>query len=302
MKRNGFRFPMAILAGSLLAAAPAAAFDVPVVTHTQSKPSSIRLHVSGGTGGANLGFYIERMKKSEFDALGGWPASPTGSWFGGNYFGVPSFNIQGTSSDYSLGPSEVIEVELGQLFDETGVSATNTDELEPATQYVIRVRANGNSTFPQSAFTPDIILGTTPPAQNCTYTQGYWKNHELAWPVTSLTLGTVNYSAAQLLQILNEPAQGRKIVILAHQLIAAKLSIANGAEASAIAATIASADALLGIKVVPPIGTGTLTNNPATGYANTLDDFNNGLLGPGHCGTVPAAARTWGSVKALYRD
>jgi len=295
---------MAILAGSLIAAAPAAAFDVPVVSVVQSKPSSVRLNVSGGASGASMGFYIERMKKAEFDALGGWPSSPTGSWVSGNYTGYPTFNVQGTSADYVLTPSELIEVELGQLFDETGVTASSTDELEPGTQYVIRVRANGmgTGTYAESPFSPTLILGTTPPAQNCTYTLGYWKNHEQAWPVGSLMIGTVNYTAAQLLQILNEPAQGRKIVILAHQLIAAKLNVANGADASAVAATIANADALIGNKIIPPIGAGTLTNNPATGYANTLDDFNNGLLGPGHCGTVPAAARTWGSVKSMYRN
>ena len=51
----------------------------------------------------------------------------------------------------------------------------------------------------------------------------------------------------------------------------------------------------------PPIGSDSLPTNPAVAYANTLDDFNNGLIGPGHCGTVPATVSTWGSVKATYR-
>ena len=297
------RFTMAVAAGLILAAGPAAAFDVPGVTLLQSKPGSVRLMVRGtGSSGALLGFYVERIKKSEYDALGGWPASPQGSWASGSFTGTPSFNTQGTSADYALTPTEAIEVELGQLFDETGVAATSVDELEPNTQYVIRVRANGSGTYPASAFTPDIVVTTAPLAQNCTFTLGYWKNHELAWPVTSLTLGTVNYTAAELLQILNEPAQGRKLVILAHQLIAAKLNIANGANMSSISTTITSADLLIGPKVVPPIGSGTATNQPTTTYSNTLDDFNNGLIGPGHCDVVPAATKTWGSVKALYRN
>src|SRR5688500_11274610 len=179
-----FRFTLALVAGWILTAAPASAFDVPVVTPMQSKPGSVRLMISGtGSSGAQLGFYIERIKKVEYDALGGWPASPQGSWVSGSFTGTPSFNIQGTSSDYALAPSEAIEVELGQLFDETGVAATSTDELEPGTQYVIRVRANGSGPFPASGFTPDIVVSTAPLAQNCTFTQGYWKNHENAWPV-----------------------------------------------------------------------------------------------------------------------
>ncbi|MEO6461910.1 MAG: hypothetical protein ABIP29_02450, partial [Candidatus Eisenbacteria bacterium] len=168
--------------------------------------------------------------------------------------------------------------------------------------YVLRVQANGSGPWTPSGFIPNLVVTTAPLAQNCTFTQGYWKNHFDAWPVSSLTLGTITYSAAQLLQILNEPARGNKLLILAHQLIAAKLNLANGADPGSIAATIASADAAIGSKVIPPIGSGTMPSSPATEYANALDDFNNGLVGPGHCGTVPAPAATWGSVKAQYRN
>jgi len=112
----------------------------------------------------------------------------------------------------------------------------------------------------------------------------------------------VNYTAAELLLILKTPPQGRRIVILAHQLIAAKLNLAHGASPASIAATIANADALIGGQVCPPIGSGSVGNQPAIDYANTLDDFNNGLIGPGHCAVVPATSKTWGSVKAQYRN
>jgi hypothetical protein len=46
---------------------------------------------------------------------------------------------------------------------------------------------------------------TTTQGQNCTFTQGYWKTHPTAWPVLSLTLGTVSYTQAQLLAILGQP-------------------------------------------------------------------------------------------------
>src|SRR5688572_26907655 len=63
---------------------------------------------------------------------------------------------------------------------------------------------------------------------DCVFTQGYWKNHAEAWPVSTLVLGTVSYSQAQLLEILRTPVRGNGLISLAHQLIAAKLNVANG--------------------------------------------------------------------------
>ena len=88
--------------------------------------------------------------------------------------------------------------------------------------------------------------------------QGYWKNNAEAWPVSSLTLGSGSYTQSELLQILNSPVAGNGLISLAHQLIAAKLNVASGANASAIASTIAAADALIGGLVVPPVGAGSL--------------------------------------------
>jgi hypothetical protein len=145
------------------------------------------------------------------------------------------------------------------------------------------------------------VIGNTTSSTNCTYTQGYWKNHPEAWPSTNLTLGTVNYTAAELLAILGQPVQGNGLVSLAHQLIAAKLNINNGADPTAASAAIASADAMIGGLVIPPIGGGYLAPATTSSLTQTLDDYNNGVTGPGHCGQVPVQSTTWGGVKALYR-
>ena len=42
----------------------------------------------------------------------------------------------------------------------------------------------------------------------CTFTQGYWKNHPSAWPVTSLTIGGVVYSEQQLLALFDTAPKG----------------------------------------------------------------------------------------------
>jgi hypothetical protein len=112
----------------------------------------------------------------------------------------------------------------------------------------------------------------------CVYGQGYWKNHPEAWPVTTLQLGNVTYDQQQLLDILHTPVRGNGLVLLAHQLIAAKLNIANGADPSCIQDTIAAADALIGDLVVPPVGDGYLAPRDASPLADTLDQYNEGFL------------------------
>ena len=303
MKLTRVRLWMTVVSMMLMGGPVAAqALDIPVVTPVQSKPGSVRLMVGAGSSGAPAGFLVERMTKLEYDAVGGFDA-PAANVVRSSFTGVPTFNIEGSAGDYTLGAGQAIEVELGQLFDETGVSATSVDELAPATEYVIRVRANGAAGSDPSAFTDVMSVSSSPLAANCTYTIGWYKNHEDEWDAPGgLLLGSVLYTKAELLQILNQPAGGNKLLILCHQLIAAKLNILNGADPSAAAATIALADALIGGLVPPPIGSDDLPSSPATGYSNLLDDYNNGLIGPGHCGTTPASATTWGKMKAIYHN
>jgi hypothetical protein len=143
----------------------------------------------------------------------------------------------------------------------------------------------GNADVPASL---DIAMSlctsaTACPAGGCTYTQGYWKNHSSEWPVDTLTLGTVAYNQAQLLSILNEPVVGNGLISLAHQLIAAKLNVANGADDTAIIATITAADALIDGLVVPPVGDGYLDPSVTSPLTATFDSYNKGEIGPGHC-------------------
>lgn len=117
-------------------------------------------------------------------------------------------------------------------------------------------------------------------AGDCTLTQGYWKNHEEAWPVSSLELGNVTYSKAELLEILRTPVKGNGLISLAHQLIAAKLNVAAGADDAAIAASINAADALIGDL---EIGVDSVPTSETSELVGKLDAFNNGAVGPGHC-------------------
>jgi hypothetical protein len=161
----------------------------------------------------------------------------------------------------------------------------------------VRAESDGNSY--ESPHSPNLRVATVL-NQDCTFTFGYWKNHPDAWPVTSLTLGTVNYTQADLLSILGTPSGGNGLLILAHQLIAAKLNIAQGASGPCCN-WIATADGLIGGLVIPPVGGGFLDPATVNAAANALDDYNNGRIGPGHCQETPAHKTTWGGLKTLYR-
>lgn len=114
----------------------------------------------------------------------------------------------------------------------------------------------------------------------CTYTQGFWKNHEEVWPVTMLSLGNHNYDQTALLNILTTPVKGNGLISLAHQLIAAKLNIADGADDSDVSTAISEADAFIGDLV---IGVDSVKTKEVSSWVGALDSFNNGLIGPGHC-------------------
>ena len=97
----------------------------------------------------------------------------------------------------------------------------------------------------------------------------------------------MDYTDDQLCSILNTPVQGNKLSILARQLIAAKFNIINGADPSAIQATILAADALIGDKIVMVDNFTGQAGTTATTLSTALDNWNNGITGPGHCVNTP---------------
>jgi hypothetical protein len=281
-----------------------AAPDPVTITDVRAGHGKIVVTLRAGASGTPEGFSLWWMRRADFEAMGG-------RWFDGlvsakdwaAFVGTPTVNTAGGNiSSYRLGPDEEVVVELGDLADETGVQVSDREELDPQTEFVFTGFAHPESDFSsRSALSATFVSTTTVPGANCTYTIGYWKTHPEAWPTSSLTLGSVTYTKAQLLQILNQSSLGNGLTILAKQLIAAKLNLLAGASPTAVASTIAWADAQIGGLVVPPIGSGSLPPSVTSDATQTLDDFNNGLIGPGHCGTTPSTPSTWGQLKARYR-
>lgn len=128
---------------------------------------------------------------------------------------------------------------------------------------------------------------------DCSLTQGFWRNREDAWPVEELVLGGTTYTKAQLLVILGTPPRGDATYILIHQLIATKLNIANGADPTAIADTVVAADAWLAAHPLGSKPTGA-DREAGLALAALLDDYNNGVTGPGHCDATPSPSPTPG--------
>jgi hypothetical protein len=117
---------------------------------------------------------------------------------------------------------------------------------------------------------------------NCTLTQGFWKNHASDWPLETLVLGGVTYSKAEAIAVLRTAPRGDATYILIHQLIAATLNVAHGADPSAVQATLDAAEAWLGVHALGSKPT-SADRDEGVALAATLDDFNNGRIGPGHC-------------------
>ncbi len=307
MSRSRFKTAISVWAALVLLAGlcgandiPVKAYDTPSVSYVSAGLYSVTLRVQAGNSGAPQGFSVQWMKRVDCEAGGGWPANTNDSRIGrADFFGSPTLNQWGAST-FQLGSGEVAYIQPGDLFDETGVATdpSSGDVLQPGTDYMIRVRALAGIGG-ASAFTGSLEAHTL--SSECT--QGFWKNHPESWPASCLPmlLGTVAYTKAQLLQIFGQPAQGNGLIALAHQLITTKLNVCNGSNPASVASAVAGADALIGNRVVPPIGAGSLHPSASSGLTQTLDDYNNGrLAGVADCTTMTRSS-SWGALKVLYR-
>jgi len=125
--------------------------------------------------------------------------------------------------------------------------------------------------------------------EGCTLTQGYWKNHNKyaknvkqnePWPLQ-------DYEDRMLcktswLENLETPPKGDAWFIATHQWIAAKLNMANEASApAAVKDAVKKLDLRLAECYVKDEH-----KAEVQAQAKLLDDYNNGVVGPGHCGDI----------------
>lgn len=110
----------------------------------------------------------------------------------------------------------------------------------------------------------------------CTYTQGYWENHG-DWPATA----QVDFCGFSGLELLMLPVEGNAWMNLAHQFIAAELNVANGASTTCDL-DVAMHEAQQLLEKCELVDDADIS--AALQLAAMLDDYNNGEIGPGHCG------------------
>jgi len=154
---------------------------------------------------------------------------------------------------------------------------------------------NSTKTTGESSVTVKVTIDCV---QGCTLTIGYWKTHAdpssprhdatqtlkvLAAAQPPITLGGLAVTEQNVVSLLSFSGDPSKpINKLYAQLLAAKLNIANGADGSAVSTTIADADAFLTGKQ-PGQNLSGPDRQKAVSLAATLENFNSGGIGPGHC-------------------
>jgi uncharacterized repeat protein (TIGR01451 family) len=147
------------------------------------------------------------------------------------------------------------------------------------------------------------------PGDQCTLTIGFWKTHtgfngnnedlvsdllpiDLGTPAGAKTLHvTTAQKAVDVLKFKGSngvAAASNGINKLYAQLLGAKLTIASGLDdGSAVQATINAADAFLATHNSGDWSSLTKAQkNQVLAWASTLDQYNNGIIGPGHCDAV----------------
>lgn len=213
----------------------------------------------------------------------------------GNNLGVALRQASTFTYNWVIGPFNACSDDT-KVITNVATFTTNTTGTSGSTSYHINVRV---------------------PCTGCTHTIGFWRNHaglgpqpDLVTKLLPIILGTVGgsksvlvTSAQRAVELLifggaydplgnsSIPDAANGINRLYAQLLAAKLNIKDGAIGFSIASTITAADTFLA------------TNNSSNwaslsrpqrqivlGWATTLDSYNNGIIGPGHCTEVIATS------------
>lgn len=205
------------------------------------------------------------------------------------------FTVNGpgtTDGQFSLAPGACLEVWVGNEENVTVTEETLAGFTQECTRYLIgggtAACTSGTEATAYVDGSPaagELIVFTnteifTPPA-GCTYTQGYWKTHSSygpagpeddGWDAVGGPDAAFFASGKTWYEMFWTPVKGDKYVQLAHQYMAAKLNVLNGATpTAAVTQAIADAEAYFNGGAYP------------TGAHSILGEFNEGLIGPGHC-------------------
>jgi hypothetical protein len=242
------------------------------------------LNVGGGSG-ANITNFSGTITSDGYnlssDAAGGDVTTGPGGFLNATGDQRNTNPLLGPLQDNG-GPTFTHALLAGSPAINTGDPSFDPNAFDPPLLYDQR-----GSGFPRVA-NGRIDIGAFEVQPRCPHPQGYWKTNPALWPVTSLVLGSQTYSKTELLNILKtRVGSGPKAdasLILADQLTAAKLNIANGSDPAPVSSTITHADSLLsafgGNKLPYKVKTSSAIGQMMVNDGTTLGNYNNGLLTP----------------------
>ena len=277
-----------LLAASVLAAPPV--LDTPAISCAAGGSGvSVNIVVTAGASGAPSGFAVQWLLRSEYE-LHGWSGN-------GSSFCEASFSSGVKRSPYGLAPGESATIAIGEPFTTAGASSRcDGSALQCGQTYAFRVVATGSKTETASAWSEATFCSTMscatalsaarPGVSGCTHPATYWavsgpSSEERRWPVQGgLMLGNRFYTESEIESLMESASTGRGVVELSHQLIAAKLNVANGATDPFIDEKIRDADAAIGNVDVTR---SKLAPGQAAPHIEALLAFNQGVTGPGAC-------------------
>lgn len=185
----------------------------------------------------------------------------------------------------------IIELEGTQVFLQAGYYSGAIFPKGTTTVTYQAVDASGNTA--ECSFNVTVIDADN--SCGCTYSQGYWKTHsefgpapyDETWGMLPDGASTIFFLSGQsYYNVLWTSPAGNAYYILAHQYIATQLNFLSGAYPVAAQDAFDEATGLFSLYTPAQIKA-MKSNNPVRqrflALASILDDYNNGIIGPGHC-------------------
>ncbi len=137
---------------------------------------------------------------------------------------------------------------------------------------------------PSASATKTVPVFTSEPTftPNCTYTIHYWRVYTEVWRIENIDLGSRSYSKEQAIALLNIEDPNLATTRLLQQYIIALLNTLKGADPTGIERTIERVSEWL-ILHPPEIRLTQAESLEGERFADALQDFNDGVTGPGRC-------------------
>ena len=199
----------------------------------------------------------------------------TASWIFGGSEVVSSFF--GDDQDAGIpisGSSTVISTSTPTA----GNQQTQIAQLSTAVEF-------DNSSSASASLTTDVAAEFTPDSEsikNCTFTIHFWKVYGGAWETNNIIFGERAYTKVQAISILNIEDPSLATTRLMQHYITALLNTLKGADPTEIERTMERALEWL-ITHPPEVGLNQSESLAGEILADSLEDYNNGEIGPGHC-------------------